>query len=338
MIGMKKKKKKLKLKSNIKVMLAIVLLLFLVISFANKKYQEYLYTKTSEYALLQLGYTDDEVKLFQKKMNDKTLWHIANDIKYSEFLSHFVKCKYFLPKNIEAYLSKTVTKEEDFWHYKEADQYDYDSIVSKVNTKVIYDAYTETEATDMSKGYGILVNKYHYLSKDYIPDDLVDIPWKYRFGGANDKIQIRQEVYDAFLEMWNDAYEQGYYLLIDSGFRTYDSQEKVYNDYAKKSGISYADTIAARPGFSEHQTGLAIDMYSKQNSSASTFATTDVYKWLTKNVYKYGFILRYPDGQKKITGYNFESWHYRYVGKELAKKVYESGLTYDEYYEFYVAK
>lgn len=335
---MKRKKKKLKLKSNVKLILFVLVVLICIIAFANKKYQEYLYTKTSEYALLQLGYTEDEVKLFEKKMDDDTLWYVVNNIKYSEFLSHFVECKYFIPKNIDAYLSKTVTKDQDFWHYKEANQYDYDSIIAKVNTKVIYDQYTNTTATDMSKGYGILVNKYYYLASDYSPEDLVDVPWKYRFGGANDKIYIRNDAYEAFLEMWNDAQEAGFYLLIDSGFRNYQDQETIYNQYANKSGISYADSIAARPGFSEHQTGLAIDLYSKQNSSASTFSKSEVYAWLIKNCCKYGFILRYPEGKSKLTGYNFESWHYRYVGKDLAKKVVDSGLTFDEYYAYYLDK
>ena len=121
-----------------------------------------------------------------------------------------------------------------------------------------------------------------------------------------------------------------------SGYRSIDHQKRIYNDYANKNGISYADSIAARPGFSEHSTGLALDIYSKTCSQANLFKDTEVYKWLLNNSYKYGFILRYPEGKSKLTGYNFESWHYRYVGEELAEKVYNSGLTYDEYYAFYL--
>ena len=331
-----KKKKKLKLKKNIKVILCVLFLLILVGSFGYKRYQEYLYTKTSDYALLELGYTESELEIFNKKLSDETKWHIINDIGYSEFLYNFVNETYFLEKNIDLYLDQTVTKEEDFWHYKKASEYDYETLVAKVNTRVINDAYTNTIATDMSKGLAILVNKYHYLDENYAPDDLVNIPWKYRFGGANDIIQIRSEVYDAFLNMWQAANKEGYYLLIDSGFRTGSYQKTIYDEYANKSGITYADSIAARSGFSEHQTGLCIDLYSKENSSASTFKDSEVFKWLSENSYKYGFIIRYPEGKKSLTGYNFESWHYRYLGVDLATKVYESGLTYDEYYEFYL--
>jgi D-alanyl-D-alanine carboxypeptidase len=189
--------------------------------------------------------------------------------------------------------------------------------------------------SDPSKGVAMIANK-HYQLGDYAPDDLVQVDWKYRYGLQNDKYQIRQEAYDAYVEMWEAAHNEGIYLLLLSGYRSKAEQEKEYKYYKDYKGEKYADTIAARPGWSEHQTGLAIDIYSKADYSADTFDTTPTFKWLSENSYKYGYILRYTKGNEDITGYKYESWHYRYIGKELAAKVVESGLTYDEYYAYYL--
>ena len=338
MIDMKKRKKKLRLKSNVKLFLFLVIFIFIVFNFLKVKYDDYLYKKTSDYAILQLGYTADELKLMNSKLNDNDKWHIVNDIGKNEFIMNFIKCDYFLAKNLDSYLKLTVTKEEDFWHYKKPDYYKYDELVAKVNTKTNNEYYTETVETNMDLGSAILVNKYYHLPEEYEPDDLVDIEWKYRFGSKSDHIKIRSEVYEHFLDMWNAANEDGFYLMAYSGYRSTEHQKKIYNEYLNKNGINYADSIAARPGYSEHSTGLALDIYSKTCSQASLFKDTKAYQWLLNNSYKYGFILRYPEGKSKLTGYNFESWHYRYVGVELAEKVYNSGLTYDEYYAFYIEK
>ena len=334
----RKKRRKLRLKSNVKLFLIIILVLVIGFRVGYNKYEEYLYTKTSDYAITNLGYTEEDLSIINSKLNEDEKWYIANTIGYNEFIINFIKCEYFIPKNIDRYLKQTVNKEDDFWHYKKPDTYDYDSLVTKVNVMTDNEYYSESVPTDMSKGYGILANKYHYLANDYVPDDLVKVEWKYRFGGESNTIQIRNEVYEAFKLMWNAANEEGHYLMVESGFRTYDYQKKIYDDYAKKRGVTYADSIAARPGYSEHQTGLALDIYSKSCSTSNEFKNTKVYEWLLNNSYKYGFILRYPENKNKITGYNFESWHYRYVGVDLAAKVHESGLTFDEYYAFYLER
>ena len=126
--------------------------------------------------------------------------------------------------------------------------------------------------------------------------------------------------------------------MINSSYRPYKDQERVYNNYKDSRGESGADKIAARPGYSEHQTGLALDIFCTTNSSTKTFAESEAYRWLLDNSYKYGFILRYPEGKENITGYAFESWHYRYVGKDLATKIYNEGITFDEYYAYYIEK
>ena len=135
--------------------------------------------------------------------------------------------------------------------------------------------------------------------------------------------------------MFNAAKESGLKIIANSSYRSYADQEKLYNDSVDNEGKDYADTYAARPGYSEHQTGLAIDIYVK-GYDKTNFAQSPEAKWLVTNAYLYGFILRYPEGKEYLTGYSYEPWHYRYLGEALAKKVYDSGLTYDEYYAYYL--
>lgn len=157
---------------------------------------------------------------------------------------------------------------------------------------------------------GILIaNKTYALPKTYNPGKLSD------------------EVVEAFNKMKEAASKDNIKLWIQSGYRSYETQEKLYNGYVNKDGISKADTYSARPGHSEHQTGLAMDL----NIIDSSFANTKEGKWIAENCYKYGFIIRYPKGKEDITGYMYEPWHVRYVGNDLAGKIYKSGLTLEEY-------
>ena len=157
---------------------------------------------------------------------------------------------------------------------------------------------------------GILIaNKTYSLPKDYNPG------------------KILPDAQAAFNTMQADAKKAGLSLSICSGFRSYDYQNQLYNGYVARDGKAAADTYSARAGHSEHQTGLAMDI----NYASSAFTNTPEAKWLAANCYKYGFILRYPKGKENITGYMYESWHVRYLGKQLAKEVYDSGLTLEEF-------
>ena len=157
---------------------------------------------------------------------------------------------------------------------------------------------------------GILIaNKTYSLPKDYNPG------------------KILPDAQAAFNTMQADAKKAGLSLSICSGFRSYDYQNQLYNGYVARDGKAAADTYSARAGHSEHQTGLAMDI----NYASSAFTNTPEAKWLAANCYKYGFILRYPKGKENITGYQYESWHVRYLGKQLAKEVYDSGLTLEEF-------
>lgn len=331
-------KKVYKLKKWPKIALVVIIILGVVLNFGMKKYREYLYTQSYEYKLLEIGYSNEQVDILESNLNSEELDTILT-YQYNEFITEFVPRKYFMFSNLDKYLSQVITKEEDFFKYHGTEGYDYDAIVASVNVGTIDDFYTNTKKTNRDEGYAMIVNKYYELGSDYEPDDLVDIPWKYRLGLENEAVKVRQVVYDAYMEMWEAANnEEEIYLLALSGYRSYQDQMKVYKQYEDFKGTKYADSIAARPGYSEHQTGLSLDIYSKECQTQSGFKDSKTYAWLIKNAHKYGFILRYPEGKQKLTGYNYESWHYRYVGVELATKVYEEGITYDEYYAYYLAK
>lgn len=131
----------------------------------------------------------------------------------------------------------------------------------------------------------------------------------------------------ALQEMFSAAAKDGLSLFIRSGFRSYSTQEMLYNNYVARDGKAEADRYSARPGHSEHQTGLGFDI----NKADSSFEGTPEAIWLAENCYKYGFIIRYPQGKEHITGYIYEPWHVRYLGVDTATAVYESGLCLEEY-------
>ena len=211
--------------------------------------------------------------------------------------------------------------------YKELhSEYSDDEIITYVNIGLDHDFYTEMIDTDMSDGYLILCNKYHTLKSDYVPD-LVSLDGY--GGGKMEKVAAQY-----FKEMSDAAKKDGINIRNVSGYRSYNNQKDLYNGYVSRNGQSKADTFSARPGTSEHQTGLATDI----NDVSDSFVNTSAYKWLINNSYKYGFILRYPKGKEFITGYKFEPWHFRYVGIDVAKIVYEKNITYDEYYATYILK
>lgn len=330
-------KKKYKLKLWPKILLVVIVLGSIGFYYGYEYYQEYLYKQSNECKIMELGYTKENAQLMEEKLSEEELMEIMN-YEYNEFIPEFLKCEFFIFKNLDLYLSQVITQEDDFFKYHGTDGYDYDYIVALTNVGALDPFYTNTKTTNRDDNYQMLVNKYYELGKDYKPDDLVSVSWDYRLGLEKDYKYVRKEAYDAYLEMWHAANKEGIYLLIDSAYRSSEEQEEVFNYYANLKGNTYADSIAARPGFSEHQTGLALDIYAKECANANIFKDSKAYAWLSTNSYKYGYILRYPEGKEELTGYNYESWHYRYVGKEIALKVYESGLTYDEYYIYYIDK
>lgn len=140
-----------------------------------------------------------------------------------------------------------------------------------------------------------------------------------------------KEAKKAFEALSLDASLENLTIKAMSTYRSFSYQNNLYTAYVKKDGEDLANTYSAKPGHSEHQTGLALDVYN-ETASYTDFENTQEYTWMQKNAYKYGFILRYPKEKEKITGYSYESWHYRYVGFEIAEYIQKHNLTYDEYY------
>lgn len=313
------KKRRLKKEVIIAIIVLIVLIICVIVGIKLHNY----YTSDT-YRLGEVGYSESEIKEITKL--DRKYIDYAIDHKYEDDFLPLIKEKWFMWKNYDKYI-KYIDKV-----YKNQ-KVDYSLVVSLINTGANNDTYTHTKKTDMDKGYAILVNKYYSLPDKYAPDDVVEMSNCYAYPGNS----IRKDVYTAFKEMSAKAKEDGINLIVNSSYRDYEAQKKIYEEYEDKKGQDYADKYAARPNFSEHQTGLSLDIFTL-GSNMSNFENTDAFKWLQGNSYKYGFILRYPKDKENITGYSYESWHYRYLGKKLAKKVYDSGLTYDEYYAYYLDK
>lgn len=181
----------------------------------------------------------------------------------------------------------------------------------------------------------VLVNRKHNLSSDYIPADLVKLTEVPTVLSNPEVNQLREPAYNALKELFSKALEEEYELFARSGYRSYNTQVALYSSYVANHGQAAADTFSAKAGQSEHQTGLAMDITcaSMDYVLSEAFGETEEGKWVAENAHKFGFIVRYPKGKEEITGYMYEPWHIRYLGIELATKVYESGLTLEEYFE-----
>lgn len=181
-----------------------------------------------------------------------------------------------------------------------------------------------------------LVNKVFGLPDNYIPGDLVRPKVPFSFGDAKlEKSLMREEAASALENMFSGAKNDGIELAAVSGYRSYGRQETLFNAEVNKVGEEKALQAVARPGSSEHQTGLTMDISSKTNNFNlnEQFGTTKEGVWLAHNAHKYGFILRYPRGKEGITGYMYEPWHFRYVGIKAATEIYENDWTLEEYFE-----
>ncbi|MGN0318438.1 MAG: D-alanyl-D-alanine carboxypeptidase family protein [Lachnospira sp.] len=173
-----------------------------------------------------------------------------------------------------------------------------------------------------SKGYDIVVKDgITYVKDIMIVNKTYSLPSTYNPGGLLNYVSA------AFETMKSDAAAQGLNIWNQSGFRTYERQQELYNYYVSRDGKALADTYSARPGHSEHQSGLCMDL----NSITDNFTTTKECEWVASHAHEYGFIVRFPEGKESVTGYKYESWHLRYVGKDVAKQIYESGECLEEY-------
>ena len=266
--------------------------------------------------LLAKNYNSDEINYITKNMIDDI--NILLSMNYIDILA-FKDISNFDINNIDRYLN----------YQEENKDYDLATVVTYVNIgldKEGYSEYTEYTEEEAQNDLTILVNKYHKLPDDYEPNDLVALSY-------NSNYYLRKEAADAFERLTNAGVLEGVIFYPFSPYRSYKTQEVLYNRYVARDGVKAADTYSARPGFSEHQLGLAVDV---RSSNLPDNLTPEHYEWMLDNSYKYGFIVRYPKGCQHITQFIEEPWHLRYLGVELATKIHDSGLTYDEYYDLYI--
>ena len=199
--------------------------------------------------------------------------------------------------------------------------------INYYNNPNFYRFYVSPKPALFSNSHIILVNKCFYLEPDYVPNNLenvkdYEIDFIFRI---NEEILLKKVVLQNYKVMYDDAKMKNIDLVVFSGYRSYSKQSHLYYNVYHED-----DSISARPGFSEHQTGYAIDISTHVFGLTDNFKNADSYKWLTQNAHKYGFILRFPEGKENITGYSFEPWHFRYVGS-IASILYEKNLTFEEY-------
>lgn len=182
---------------------------------------------------------------------------------------------------------------------------------------------------------GILVNKTNSLDENYEPSDLVPVNIPFAYIGDDFRNYMREPAALALESMFQDARNSGLTPIGVSGYRSYERQKNIYEQNVAVRGEMQTSLYSARPGQSEHQTGLAMDISTPSIQSALTtdFENTPEGQWLRENAPSYGFILRYPAGKESSTGYAYEPWHFRYVGKELANYLNNENLTLEEYYQ-----
>ena len=276
--------------------------------------------------LLDLGYKNKDINTFYEKV-PKSIDVITSN-KYDKNIINYISLDYFKEENLDRYIKYDFIDTKSVYDttiLKE--KYNYEDTVTFVNAYLDKDYYSNDIplSKDKASKLDVIVNKYYKLDKDYEPEDLTVINSKFASGTQ----KLRKEAADKFEEMASDMLKENLKIYAGSTYRSYSYQEGLYNRYVKKDGFKEAETYSARAGYSEHQLGLAVDIV---NGKWNYLSEGDKeYTWLINNSYKYGFILRYPHESEYITGYDFEDWHFRYLGIDLATKVHESKLTYDEY-------
>ncbi len=262
---------------------------------------------------LEKNYSSYEINNIFEYLNDENIEKLKS-LDYID-LGDYIKIS-----NVE------VDKINRYKEFQNQNNTTLDEAVTKVNIGLDKDFYTDITTISNPNSYTLLINKYRSLPEDYIPCDLTSL-------SINPNMKLRKKAAEAYEELQSAALIDHVIIIPFSAFRTKDYQNKLYTNYKNKDGVLIADTYSARPRHSEHETGLAIDV--RSNTLIDNLTEND-YKWMLQNSYKYGFIVRYAYATSAITGYIEEPWHLRYVGKEIAKDIYEKNITFDEYYDLYL--
>lgn len=303
----KKKRKKRKVKIKLKKKNFTIFIIFIILIIFGT-------TKLMSFILKNVDTPKNKNEVIDKKTNKKE--NTEKEKKLKELNNINKKIKYFKMDNLDRYInykSKNPNKE-------------IKQIIKDVNMDLDKEPYEDMKKATNLNTINILVNKHNYLTEDYVPENLENINSSY----ALSNMKMVSEAKNAFENLSKDAAKQNLKVIAMSTYRSYEYQVDLYNRYVKTDGKEAADTYSGRPGNSEHQTGLAVDVYNVKETYTN-FEKTKEYTWMQDNAYKYGFILRFPNDKENETGYEFESWHYRYVGLEAAKYIKEHNISFEEY-------
>ena len=349
-----KRKRKYKVRWNriLVTLLIPIVFLFLLYFGIIKDYEQE--------RLSKIGYSKEEIDKLREELSSSELKKLS-DYSYLSFLTQLVKLEDFQNEKLLAYIDYILELEEDYNldnvvylvnhnitypyseklvnivkseyfiesrlnRYMQYDSDDIKTIITNVNSNLDYEFYTNIQKTDTSKGVLLLANKYYQLDSDYYYGELVTMDKAY---DNKSESQLSRVAYEAFKNLVDDAEKEGYHIRNNSAYRSHSTQSGLYNYYKNSNGLTWADKWSARPGHSEHQTGLALDVGVKNEYSLGTFESSKEFTWMKDHAHLYGFILRYPKGKEYITGYGYEPWHYRYVGVDVATYIYEHDLTFE---------
>ena len=285
--------------------------------YKNIKYVKQNYFISNINTLIEKGYSNRNINLIFAHGNGEDVREFAKRDKV-RYLEEFFSVSYAKLRNYDRYVK-----------YSDETGEDDDVTVLIVNLDLDKENYVDPIIVK-EFSTTMLVNKHRQLQEDFEPDNLVKIPEPY--ASDNDLLGSREAV-DAFKLMYKAAKDEGFGIVINSAYRSYKDQEETCNTYRNLYGDNYVNKYVARPGFSEHQTGLGFDIGS---TTTSVFKNSKEYQWMEDNAYKYGFILRFPQKWVIYTGFNPEPWHYRYVGKEISTYIHEHNIPFEEYYAMFL--
>ena len=256
--------------------------------------------------LLEIGYSNNDINIILAHGDNASVKRFLKKGKI-KYLEEFFSIPYAKLDNYDRYVA-----------YSDETGEDEETTVLFVNLEIDKEDYKDAQ---LVKDYStdMLINKHRYLDKKFVPENLSKISSKY---ASSKGMEASRVAINAFIEMSEAALKEDMELVINSSYRSYEDQEEIVKTYRDLYGQSYVDKYVAKPGFSEHQTGLSFDIGSRKSN---VFKESKEYEWIIDNAYKYGFILRFPKKYENITGFRNEPWHYRYVGKKIAKIIYYFG-------------
>ncbi len=282
-------------------------------NYAKIEYQNQKHLIKNINSLIKKKYNNKEISIILAHGSDGDVTEFAKRDKV-RYLEEFFSYDFAKLSNYDRYVNFSDESGED-----------EETTIVYVNLDLDKEQYVDP-VTINSFDSKALVTKHRQLTSKFVPDKLIKVPEKY---SGEDKVKGESQAVLSFEKMADDANSQGMGIVINSGYRSFESQKKLCEEYLKLYGEEYVNKYVAKEGFSEHQTGMSFDIGS---TSSNVFANSKEYSWVQENAHNYGFIQRFPKGYEDITGFRAESWHYRYVGKKIATYIYEHKITFDEYY------